>query len=174
VKLIVAVNNDGVIGNEGSVPWVCKEDLRHFYKTTVNNIVIMGRNTFESLGSRPLTKRYNIILTSDTANHRNTKNAFFASSMEQCLQAVDQRWKKYPESKAFVIGGQFVYEEFLRKGLITEILLTQVWNDMVGDAFFELPKGWVVEEQEELCDEATLYTYKKRVKKKRAKRKKKK
>ena len=133
----------------------------------------MGRNTFDSLGSKPLVNRYNIVLTSSASDRQNTKNAFYANDIEQCLEAVEQKWKKHPETKAFVIGGQFVYEEFLRRDLITEILLTQVWNDMEGDTFFELPKGWSVEDQKELCDEATLYTYRKTVKKLRKKKKKK-
>lgn len=135
----------------------------------------MGRNTFESYGRRPFTKRYNIILTEDTSEFKNTKNAFFATNITQVLQAIDLRWKKFPETKAFVIGGEMVYQQFLKKGLITEIVLTQVWNDLEGDAFFELPKGWAVETQEELSEQATLYTYKKReIKKKIKKRKKKK
>ena len=177
MKLIVAVNNNGVIGDKGKMPWLCKEDMRHFQKTTTNNIVIMGRNTFESLGSKPLPKRYNVILTSDTSKYKNTKNAFFASSIEQVLEVVEQRWKKFPESRAYVIGGQLVYEQFLKKkDLITEIILTQVWNDLDGDAFFELPSGWAIETQKDLCEEATLYIYRKRSikKKKRATRKRKK
>jgi dihydrofolate reductase len=173
VKLIVAVNNNGVIGDKGQIPWVCKEDLRHFARTTKKHVVIMGRNTFDSLGSKPLVNRYNIVLTSTSSECKNTKNAFYANDIEQCLEAAEQRWKKYPETKAFVIGGQFVYEEFLRRDLITEILLTQVWNYAEGDTFFEIPKGWSVQDQKELCDEATLYTYKKTVKTFKRKKKKK-
>lgn len=160
MKLIVAVNMNNVIGRDGEIPWVIKEDLSHFYKTTVDNIVIMGRKTYESL-EKPLTRRYNIVLTSEERSSENKRNLFFANNLEQVIEAVEQKWKKNPEIIAYVIGGSFVYDLFLKKDLITEIILTQVWNKEEGDTHFQLPEGWRISSHEDLCEEATIYRYKK-------------
>ena len=57
-------------------PWHLPEDLKHFSKTTIgkgNNAIIMGRNTWESIGSKPLPKRHNIVIstTLDKSEHGN-------------------------------------------------------------------------------------------------------
>lgn len=60
---VAAMTVDGVLGFEGSMPWHHPEDLAHFRKTTLHGTVVMGRKTFESLGSKPLPNRENIVLS---------------------------------------------------------------------------------------------------------------
>lgn len=56
----------GVIGHAGTMPWHVTEDLQHFKELTVSHPVIMGRRTWESLGThRPLPNRDNIVISSD-------------------------------------------------------------------------------------------------------------
>jgi dihydrofolate reductase len=64
VVLVAAVGENGVIGNQGVLPWRLKSDLQHFKKLTLNKPVIMGRRTFESIG-KALKGRTNIVLTGD-------------------------------------------------------------------------------------------------------------
>ena len=65
-KIIVAATRKFGIGFKNKLPWHIPEDLKHFSKTTIgngNNAIIMGRNTWESIGSKPLPKRHNIIIS---------------------------------------------------------------------------------------------------------------
>src|SRR5208282_4611208 len=61
-KAIAAMSLNRVIGADGKIPWHLPEDFKWFKKTTMGNVVIMGRKTFESLG-KPLPNRKNLILT---------------------------------------------------------------------------------------------------------------
>ena len=63
VNLIVAKSENNIIGNKGRIPWYIPNDLKRFKEITTNNVVIMGRKTFESLPEeyRPLPNRINII-----------------------------------------------------------------------------------------------------------------
>lgn len=63
INLIFASDEDGLIGIDNSLPWHCKDDLRMFRRLTISHPVIMGKNTFASLG-RPLDNRTNVVLSS--------------------------------------------------------------------------------------------------------------
>ena len=73
VSLIVAKSKNNVIGNKGRIPWYIPNDLKRFKELTTNNVVIMGRKTFESLPKeyRPLPNRVNIILSNDKSYNKN-------------------------------------------------------------------------------------------------------
>ena len=62
LSCIAAVAENGVIGKDNELPWRLSEDLQRFKKLTVGHAVIMGRNTFESIG-RPLPNRTSIVIT---------------------------------------------------------------------------------------------------------------
>ncbi len=64
VELVLAVSENGVIGQGNALPWDLPDDLRHFKRTTMGCPVLMGRKTFDSVG-RPLPGRTNLILTRD-------------------------------------------------------------------------------------------------------------
>ena len=56
IKLICAVSKNNVIGNNNKLPWSISEDLKRFRELTNENIIVMGRKTYDSIG-RPLPKR---------------------------------------------------------------------------------------------------------------------
>jgi dihydrofolate reductase len=62
ISLVLARNQDGVIGVNGELPWHLPEDLAHFKKLTWGHTVVMGRKTYESIGCKPLPGRNNIIM----------------------------------------------------------------------------------------------------------------
>ena len=62
IRLICAIAKNNVIGNENKLPWNISEDLKRFKELTSENIIVMGRKTYESIG-RPLPKRKNIVLS---------------------------------------------------------------------------------------------------------------
>ena len=77
--LIAAVSLNKVIGSNGSIPWHIPEDLKYFQSNTLYSTVIMGRNTYESIG-KPLPNRKNIVITS-------SKNKF--QGIEICSNIKD-------------------------------------------------------------------------------------
>ena len=61
--IIAAVSPESVIGLDGKIPWHYSADLKRFKRVTMASTLIMGRLTFESMGSRPLPGRRNIVIT---------------------------------------------------------------------------------------------------------------
>ena len=59
---IVAVAENLAIGKGGKLPWHYPADLKHFKQTTTGNAIVMGSNTWRSIG-KPLSNRLNIVLS---------------------------------------------------------------------------------------------------------------
>ena len=126
LALIVAMARNGVIGNEGALPWRIPEDLKHFKKTTLGHAVIMGRKTFESIG-HPLSSRRNIVIS------RRVGTGIAGCEVTHSLPAAIDL-ARTSDDCPFVIGGASVYEEALP--LTTEIHLTTIDQDFDGDTRF--------------------------------------
>jgi dihydrofolate reductase len=125
IIIIVARSTQGVIGRDNELPWRLPADLKHFKATTLGYPIIMGRNTWESLG-RALPERRNIVIS--RTKGFTTEDAETFSSLEDALDACES------SEKVFIIGGAQIYEsaiEFADKMIITEVAL-----DVVGDAHF--------------------------------------
>ena len=65
MRLIVALNQDNIIGNNNNIPWKVKYDLQRFKQLTNQQIIVMGRKTYESLPIKPLKNRMNIVITNN-------------------------------------------------------------------------------------------------------------
>ena len=136
LNAIVAVNADWGIGLCGKQTVVIPEDRRYFKKLTDGCAVIVGRKTFESLGSL-LLNRSCIILTHDTSYK--TGYAVVVHTLAEVL-AVAQG---YDAEKVFVIGGENVYRQLLPFCVFAYV--TKINVRPLSDAFFpnldSLP-GW--------------------------------
>ena len=131
IILIAAVANNSVIGMNNAIPWHCPEDLAYFSKTTVDNPVIMGRSTYQSIG-KPLRKRYNIVMTNQD---NSIKNCAVANSAHAALCYANNYNKLKNNNKIYVIGGAKIYEQFIHKA--STILITHIDLDVPdGDTFF--------------------------------------
>ena len=107
IKLICAISKNNVIGNENKLPWNLSEDLKRFKKLTSNNLVVMGRKTFDSIG-RPLPNRKNIVLSNNSNLEIDGVEVF--NSPDEVISL----YKEKPEKKdMYIIGGTFVYKLFL-------------------------------------------------------------
>tara|TARA_B100001175_G_C19426966_1_gene599120 strand:- start:324 stop:797 length:474 start_codon:yes stop_codon:yes gene_type:complete len=101
IKLIWAQDLDGGIGVKNNLPWFSKEDLKNFKLITLNSTIIMGRKTWDSLKIKPLPKRRNIVLSSNTI-----KNV-------ECYKSIDNLMNSLKdETSIFVIGGAQIYKIF--------------------------------------------------------------
>lgn len=101
IKMIANVCANGVIGVNGDLAVKYPEDMKHFKRSTFNSIVIMGRNTFESMGSKPLPSRMNFIVSSTLENNINNVKVFKTLS-EAITASEDDCW---------IIGGSALYQE---------------------------------------------------------------
>jgi dihydrofolate reductase len=127
VSAIVAVAKNGVIGADGQIPWYLPADLAWFKKTTLGHHVIMGRNSFHSIG-RPLPKRTNIVITRDP--FFSAEGVLIAHSVEEALgMAFDNE-----ETEAFIIGGGQIYRDSME--LWDKLYLTTVETAPEGDVHF--------------------------------------
>ncbi len=127
--IIVAMNRDHVIGQDGGIPWHIPEDLKFFKRTTTGHAIIMGRKTFESIG-KPLPNRRNLVI-SRNPDYRACAGVEPATSLESAIRACRDRG----EQKAFVIGGAQVYAIALN--LADEMIITHVdADDVAGDTYF--------------------------------------
>lgn len=108
---IVAITNGKYIGINGKLPVECKEDLAFFKKMTEGNIVIMGRNTWDSLPDRykPLPNRINIVLSNQDRPNGIDSKVMWLSTKALDLKAIQA---SYPDKKIFFIGGASVFDQF--------------------------------------------------------------
>lgn len=126
--IIVAYDKNRAIGRGGDLPWgrSLPADLAHFKRLTRGGDIIMGRKTFESISSRPLPERENIVISSRPTG---IKGVLTAVNLESALAL-----SRYP---TFIIGGAQVYGDALGVPEINTIYATEVDATFSGtDTFF--------------------------------------
>ena len=124
ISIIVAVAQNGVIGDKNSLLWHISEDMRFFKRITSGHPVIMGRKTYESLG-RPLPNRTNVVISRTQTAIEGCK---VASSLEEAIAMFPN------EEEVFVIGGAQIYA--LALDIADKFYLTRVGHDYEGDTSF--------------------------------------
>jgi dihydrofolate reductase/thymidylate synthase len=98
------------IGKDNKLPWSIPEDMKRFAKITKGNTVVMGRKTWESIGKRPLTERFNVVVseTDSKKNIEETSNlVFIGEETLQCIKDV------IDFGNIFIIGGSHLYKRFV-------------------------------------------------------------
>jgi dihydrofolate reductase len=126
ISLIVARARDGAIGLEGSIPWDVPQDLKFFQRETVGGAIIMGRNTWESLPVKPLPKRLNIVVSS---------NSKAAEIVVPSVAAAINHAHGMGLSRIYGIGGAQIYQEMLP--LAHRLLISEVDVEVPNaDTFF--------------------------------------
>ena len=139
LSLIIACDENNLIGYKNKLPWYIPEDLKRFKKITLGHPIIMGRNTFESIG-KVLPGRENIVVTG---------NAEYKPEGVTVLHSVKEVTTYIKNEEAFVIGGATLMKAMLP--YITKIYLTKIHHTFKGDIY--LPdlnlKKWKIEHSEE-------------------------
>lgn len=127
INIIVAVSQNKVIGKNGKMPWHYPEDLLWFKRQTFSHAVVMGSNTFKSIG-KSLKGRTNYVLSSKNINFDGAKTI---NSVNQVLNLNHK--------KIFIIGGSQIYKQFLNYANF--IYLTKINKNLAGDTFFDFDKS---------------------------------
>lgn len=130
IKMILATDLNGCIGYKNELVFKAKKDLKRFKELTTNNIVVMGRKTYESLGSKPLPNRINIVL-SKTLNDNNVQ---VYNNIDKMLSDMIEF---YPDKTIWIIGGAEIYKQFIN--IVDEIYLTQFFHKSEQcDTYFKI------------------------------------
>ncbi len=150
---IVAVAENFAVGKDGKLPWHYPADLKFFKQITTGNAVVMGINTWKSIG-RPLPNRLNIVL-SRAENIENQPNVLLLRSGAEVSALA-----KYLNCDLFIIGGAKTYEKFsdlIEKWIVTEVPAKAADADTFMPANFL--SGFEIKETKELEDGLQVKIY---------------
>ncbi|PLC50001.1 dihydrofolate reductase [Pollutimonas subterranea] len=125
IQLIVAYSSNRVIGRDNALPWRLPADLAHFKRITMGQPILMGRNTWESLG-RPLPGRPNLVISRNPDYQAAGATVF--PTLEAALAASQDA------KRICVIGGEQIFKHAL--AIANEIVATEVHADVDGDTYF--------------------------------------
>lgn len=125
IKIIVAVDEKGAIGRNNELLYHIKDDLKNFKSLTSGNVVVMGRNTWESLPIKPLPNRENIVLTT---TNKELNGAKVINSFDEL-----ENYLKDTEKDIYIMGGASIYNQVMESKLVDEAHVTFV-KDIVEDA----------------------------------------
>ncbi|MET3960446.1 dihydrofolate reductase [Marmoricola sp. OAE513] len=151
VTLVAAVADNGVIGNDGDIPWRLPPDFAHFKALTLGHVLVMGRATYESIG-RPLPGRTTIVLTRDPS--WSAEGVLTAPDLATALRLAEGI-----DDEVFVVGGASVYAEALAVADVQ--VLTEVHLDPEGDTFYPEfdPTRWVETQRVPHTHEGTAFEF---------------
>jgi dihydrofolate reductase len=127
IVLVAAVADNGVIGDDGQIPWRIPADMKHFRAVTRGHPVVMGRLTFESIG-RPLPERTNIVVTRTPG--WTAEGVVAVGSVDEAL-ARAREVAREGGADVMVIGGAQVYAAAMPVADVQ--VLTEVHQEPAGD-----------------------------------------
>ena len=118
ISVILAIGRDNEIALNGDLPWLSKDDLKTFKNITSNHHILMGYNTYLSIG-KPLPNRINMIISK-----KNIKidGCLVFNSIENAINFAN----KQNEKELFVIGGATIYKYFAENRLVDRVYLTHM------------------------------------------------
>jgi len=148
--LVVAADENNVIGLEGGVPWHYPEDVRQYKERIAGHPVILGRRTFESMDQ--LSDCYTVVLTSDDSRSADSETVEYVTSPREAVEAAaraaaseefggDGAEESDSPPVTYVIGGEAVYDLFLP--FASRVFLSRIHERNEGDRYFpDLGDEW--------------------------------
>jgi dihydrofolate reductase len=152
LSLLVAADENNVIGKDNKLPWHLPDDLKFFKNLTWGMPILMGRKTYESVG-RPLPGRKSIVIT---------RTRDWAQEGVETVHSIEdavEKAKAFGAKEIFVIGGAEIFASTLNRA--DRVYLTRIHHQFEGDVFFpELSRNEWSLVQERNCepDEKNLYS----------------
>jgi len=151
--MIAAVAENNVIGNKNALPWHMPADFKFFKEKTLGKTMVMGLNTFKSIGERELPGRKLILLHNDPS-YVPPIECKIAHSIEEAVELGKD------EPELMICGGASVYKQFLP--LAQKLYLTEVHASPEGDTFFpevNLEEWNEISREDYKADEKNQYDY---------------
>ena len=150
IHLVVAMDEGGLIGRDGQLPWRLPEDLKHFRRVTLGKTLVMGRKTFASMG-KPLDQRDNRVLSRDPG---------FTAAGCRVFADLDAALLEPVSEEVMVIGGAQLYAQALPRA--QRLYLTRVHARLAGDTrfpAFDAAAFREIERSDHPADERHAYPY---------------
>ena len=116
------------IGKENQMPWHCASELQHFQKLTMGHMLLMGKQTFLSIG-KPLFGRTTLVLTHDNSFCYNDERVEVVHDLNAILKLY-----QHNEKQLMVCGGASLYQQTL--SYADQIYLSVLRKSYKGDRFF--------------------------------------
>lgn len=162
ISLIVAADENDVIGRGGALPWHIPDDSKRFRALTTAHVVVAGRKTHDSIVERlgrPLPGRFSVVVTR-RGDLRGEGAVLFQPDLRSALSVATAIEEFAGRDEVFVIGGAQIYAEAL--AVTDRIYLTRVHDKVDGDT--AMPAGWLsgfvlVAEEAYLAAGFTFLTY---------------
>ncbi len=127
ITIIAAIGQNNELGKGNDLIWHLPADLKRFKKVTSGHHIIMGRNTFDSIG-KPLPNRTTIIITRNKAY--NQEGCLVANSIEEAIELAKD------DPHIYIIGGAQIYQQALATNLIDQLDITYVHESFDADVYF--------------------------------------
>lgn len=140
IKILAALDKFGGIGRDNKLPWKHSKDLKWFKETTLNNLVVMGRKTFESLDKKPLPNRSNFVVTQSITEPVYLNGVMFIPSLLDFL--FQRKMNCNDHLDTYIIGGASVYKQALDFKVVDEMILSYIDVDGECDTFFPAIPSW--------------------------------
>ena len=149
--IIAAIANNNALGKDNDLIWHLPADLIRFRKTTTGHHIIMGRNTYESIG-KPLPNRTTVIITRNP--DYKAEGCVVVNSIAAALEIAKE------DASPFIIGGAQIYKEAIN--IVDQLDITEVHHEFEADVFFaEIDLSiWKETKRERFeADEKNKYAY---------------
>ena len=153
IKILVAFDENRVIGKNNELIWHLPADLKRFKSLTTGHVIVMGRKTYDSIG-KPLPNRTTIVISRNP--DLQIEGVICTCSMEEAILKA----KSLSREEIFIVGGAEIYK--LSLAVADQILVTQLHDIFEGDTFFPeiVADQWEVTERERgVTDEKNPYQY---------------
>ena len=154
ISLVVAASDNNVIGKNNQLLWHLPKDMKFFKNITWAMPVVMGRKTFESIGSKPLPGRKNIVITRQPGWQAE------GVSVVESVDAAASLAEGLNYKEIFIIGGGVIY--MIAFDRANKIYMTRVHADLEGDTYFPVIEkdDWtLVSKTDNPVDEKHAYAF---------------
>lgn len=157
INIIAAMGLNREIGKNNNLLWNLPNDMKRFKELTQNNFVLMGSNTYYSIG-KPLSNRQNIVF-SRKIKHNFPNDVYVYNSIEDILHEYENYADKQVDM--WIIGGQSIYEQFID---VADYLYLTIVHQTFNQADTYFPKfnieDWkIIEHIDNKADDQHLYDY---------------
>lgn len=153
ITIIAAISNNNALGKNNDLIWHLPADLKRFKEITSGHHILMGRNTFESIG-KPLPNRTTIIITRNKNYFKD--GCLIASSLEDAIELAKK------DEEVYIIGGAQIYKYAIENNLVDVLDVTLVHHEFEADVFFPVidSKIWKEVSREDFkADEKNKFDY---------------
>ncbi len=134
-SLFAEIDIHSGISRNGTVPWNYPECAVFFTSIIKDNVVIMGRKTWDLLPVKPLPNCFNVVLTNKCIMLDDDKPHLILSSVNDCLYYFADNYKS---KQKIIIGGKSIYEQFLSLNLVHILYITHIKRNYDCDEFLPL------------------------------------